>query len=113
MDKANLSRYSNCLLSDLSSGQRQKLQLARCLLRRPEILLLDESTVNLDKSGQNDFFRFLRAAQEETKFIGIFVTHAWENWAKQAPAVLKIEQTACVRYTFAEFSAQQMQEGEF
>lgn len=113
LDKANLSRYSNCLLSDLSSGQRQKLQLARCLLRRPEILLLDESTVNLDKLGQNDFFRFLRAAQKEAKFIGIFVTHAWENWAKQAPTVLKIEQTACVRYTFSEFSEQQMQEGEF
>jgi len=44
----------------LSAGQRQRLMLARALYRRPRILLLDESTSNVDPGGEARIFQRLK-----------------------------------------------------
>jgi len=48
----------------LSSGQRQKLGLARALLKRPEVLVLNESTSALDPSAQDRLAEKVLAARE-------------------------------------------------
>lgn len=50
------------LASDVSSGQRRRIALARALLRRTPVLLLDEPTAGLDGDSEADVVAVLRAA---------------------------------------------------
>jgi len=45
----------------LSSGQMQKIAFIRALLKKPDILLLDESTSNLDVTSKNLIFDILQS----------------------------------------------------
>lgn len=58
---------------NLSGGQRQRIGLARALLRKPEILILDESTSALDKTTQERVIENI--LREYSKKIVIIVTH--------------------------------------
>lgn len=56
-----------------SGGERQRLALARVLLRQPKILLLDEATSSLDEDNEKQIMDLL--AELKTKVTILFVTH--------------------------------------
>lgn len=64
----------------LSGGQRQLVALARCLVTRPKILLMDEPTSSMDAQSEVAFLRQLREASGDCTLI--MVTHR--------PAVLEL-----------------------
>ncbi len=64
----------------LSGGQRQLVALARCLVTRPRILLMDEPTSSMDAQSEVAFLRQLRQAAQDCTLI--VVTHR--------PAVLEL-----------------------
>lgn len=55
----------------ISAGQKQRLSLARCLLRRPEILFLDEATANIDEATEATIMEQIRAAYPELVIVAI------------------------------------------
>jgi ABC-type Mn2+/Zn2+ transport system ATPase subunit len=59
----------------LSGGQRQRALLARALIRRPDVLLLDEPTAGLDLSGRYTLMQELRDLNESEGITLLFVTH--------------------------------------
>lgn len=59
--------------SNLSSGQRQRLALARALLRNPDILILDEFTSNIDSKTEQDIKHVLYTNFKEVTIV--FITH--------------------------------------
>ena len=75
LEKLDLSSFSQKNYWTLSGGQRQRALVARALVRRPELLILDEPTNNLDLSAEDVFLRTLTNLQQETDCTCIFVTH--------------------------------------
>lgn len=62
-------------MSQLSGGQFQRVLLARALINRPEILLLDEATQGLDQPGSAAFYRQIEDVRQETGCAIIIISH--------------------------------------
>jgi ABC-type bacteriocin/lantibiotic exporter with double-glycine peptidase domain len=78
----------------ISGGQAQRLGVARALYRKPEILLLDESTNGLDYETEKSFLQDL--VQLKKNLTIIFVSHR-EHVKEYADEVLEIEKLNFLR----------------
>jgi ABC-type Fe3+/spermidine/putrescine transport system ATPase subunit len=74
--------------AQLSGGQQQRAALARALVLRPDLLLLDEPLSNLDATLRDDMRDLIRDLQRETGITTILVTH------DQAEAVVLADRIA-------------------
>jgi ABC-2 type transport system ATP-binding protein len=63
----------------LSGGLARRVELAKGLLHRPELLLLDEPTTGLDPAARRDFWRLLGAVRSETGATVIVTTHLMDE----------------------------------
>ncbi len=61
--------------SDLSSGMRQRLAIARALLHTPKILILDEPTRSLDPTATTRIHKLLSGLQNERDISILLITH--------------------------------------
>src|SRR5665213_990414 len=55
----------------ISAGHKQRLALARCILRRPDVLLLDEATANIDEDTERQIMEQLRATFPDLLIIAV------------------------------------------
>ena len=62
-------------MSALSGGQLQRVLLARALLNRPHLLVLDEATQGLDQQGSAAFYRRVEAVRSDTGCGVLMVSH--------------------------------------
>lgn len=62
-------------IGGLSGGQTQRVLMARALAASPKLLLLDEPTVGIDASGQQQFAEMLQRVQHELGVTVIIVSH--------------------------------------
>jgi zinc transport system ATP-binding protein len=62
-------------MTDLSGGQFQRVLLARALLGKPDLLVLDEATQGLDQPGSASFYRQIEAVRQQTGCAVLMVSH--------------------------------------
>lgn len=77
-------RYFN----ELSAGQHQKVMLARGLVQKPDVLLLDEPTANLDVKHQLGISRLLKKLSHEDNILVIMISHDLNIAAKYSDAII-------------------------
>jgi len=63
----------------LSGGELQRVYLARSLVRRPKLLVLDEPEAGLDLAGEAAMHHLLVDYQRETQATVLMITHDWEG----------------------------------
>ncbi|WP_299669517.1 metal ABC transporter ATP-binding protein [uncultured Ruegeria sp.] len=62
-------------MSQLSGGQFQRVLLARALMNRPDVLLLDEATQGLDQPGSAAFYHQIEKVRRETGCAIVMISH--------------------------------------
>lgn len=74
----------------LSGGQQQRIAILRALINKPQLLLADEPTGNLDEENANNVLELLMALAQKNKLAVIIVTHNLEIAAK-SDRIVKME----------------------
>lgn len=75
-------------LHSLSGGELQRVFLARSLIRRPELVMLDEPAAGIDVAGASDLYELLETYQRERNATVLMVTHDWHVAYHHATHVL-------------------------
>ena len=79
LEQVKLTHVADRLPHQLSGGQRQRIALARALILRPRVLLLDEPLGALDKQLREQMQIELKQIQREVGITFVFVTHDQEE----------------------------------
>lgn len=79
LEQVKLEEVATRLPHQLSGGQRQRIALARALILRPQVLLLDEPLGALDKQLREQMQIELKQIQREVGITFVFVTHDQEE----------------------------------
>lgn len=75
LDLVGMKDYKKRLIGNLSGGQQQRIFIAKALISRPELLLLDEPTVGIDLSSQELFYEILDRLNKKLSMTIILVSH--------------------------------------
>ncbi|TDC12944.1 ABC transporter ATP-binding protein [Streptomyces sp. 8K308] len=89
LESVGLAERANHLPSELSGGQQQRVAIARALAKRPQVLLADEPTGNLDESTRDEVMDMLESRWRELGLTFVMVTHD-SALARRADRVARI-----------------------
>ncbi len=91
LKKVGLEKYEHTLVSSLSGGQQQRVALARVLIRRETILLIDEPFTVLDVDTKIEMLDLVKKITIENNLHTIMVTHDIQDAERIANRVYKVQ----------------------
>jgi len=89
MEQLNVAHLKNRMFGTLSSGQAQRMLMARALASKPEILLLDEPTASVDAESEEKIYQIIRGLKG--KITTLMVTHDIRTVIEDVQKVLTVE----------------------
>jgi putative ABC transport system ATP-binding protein len=89
LEKVGLANRLKHFPTQLSGGQRQRVAIARAIVGRPEIILADEPTGNLDSAMGNEIMEILLNLNRNDGTTIVMVTHD-ENMAHKTHRLVRL-----------------------
>jgi len=96
LELVGLESKINCLPKELSGGEKQRVSIARALIHRPEIILADEPTGNLDPYHTREIIKILLKINESGSTV-ILSTHSRETVNALEKRVITLENGRIIR----------------
>ncbi|HWK30521.1 MAG TPA: ATP-binding cassette domain-containing protein [Terriglobales bacterium] len=82
LERVGLEDRANELVETFSGGMQRRVELAKGLLHRPEVLLLDEPTTGLDPGARVDLWNYLKVLRHSEGVTVLVTTHLMEEAEK-------------------------------
>ena len=90
LERVGLSNRMSFPASKLSGGQKQRVAVARALIMKPDLILADEPTGNLDRASSDEVLRLLRELSVDEGIAFLISTHD-ESIARRCDRILSME----------------------
>lgn len=91
MTGTGVARIADRPIAKLSGGELQRVYLARALVRRPRLLVLDEPGAGMDLAGEAEMYHILDHYRREHGATILMITHDWEGARTHATHVLLMD----------------------
>lgn len=88
-----MAAFAKRRISELSGGQQQRVFIARALVARPKVLILDEPTVGIDHDNVQAFYNMLAHLNHDHNITMILVTHDMGSVSDRITHVACLNQT--------------------
>jgi len=75
MELAGVRKLADRRISDISIGQQQRMLIARSLVRRPDLLVMDEPVAGIDAAGEEQFHSMIRRLNRDLGITIVMVSH--------------------------------------
>ena len=79
MERLGLTDRSKDLVETLSGGLRRRVEIAKALLHRPQVLLMDEASTGLDPAARRDLTRHIEELRDREGVTILLTTHVLEE----------------------------------
>ena len=96
LELVNMRGYEKRSINSLSGGQQQRIAIARALVNRPKVLLLDEPLGALDLKLRKDMQIELKRMQQDLEITFIYVTHDQEEALTMSDTVV-VMRDGCIQ----------------
>ncbi|OQA24162.1 MAG: High-affinity zinc uptake system ATP-binding protein ZnuC [Verrucomicrobia bacterium ADurb.Bin345] len=103
LGRLGVADLANRRIGELSGGQRQRVLLARALVNRPDLLILDEPTLALDPDSRESFYNLLAEMHRQGGSTIVLVTHDSATAGRYASHLLYLDRTVLFSGTFHDF----------
>ena len=102
-DRLGISSLASKTLSELSGGQQQKVFLARALVSKPRLLVLDEPSTALDPQSRASFYSLIQEMNQSDGITIIMITHDTGNIGEHAKKLLYLDTELVFYGSFEQF----------
>lgn len=95
LSQTDISHLAKLPLQDISGGETQRVLLSRALLRRPQLLVLDEPAQGLDITGQTELYELIGELRRQLGCAVLMVSHDLHWVMAKTDTVICLNQHIC------------------
>jgi zinc transport system ATP-binding protein len=95
LSKTNIRELKHASMHDLSGGEIQRVLLSRAILRRPQLLVLDEPVQGVDVVGQSKLYQLISQLRDELQCGVLMVSHDLHIVMAATDHVICLNQHVC------------------